>query len=443
MLMKKSMKIIISLALSILFFWIFLDVINGSAYSNIAMLLSSCGLATFINPLFFIILALLISIVIFANLYQIINNNFHVLFFKIEMAVYLVLFMAIVMLKSAGVQKININIMDIFTQIAEDPLLLLINILLFVPIGMIFFIYCKSALMAFVSAFVMIIVIETMQYIFCLGISDIVDVVANMVGFSLGYMSLDIAKEYGVHVVSEDMKYLKIVFPQKEAYTTQPSSCKKLFTMKKGIVTIAIALSFALMFFFGFYLYDYKGYEPWENIIEATTDTTLRSLPESLLTPEEAVEIINEMSLFRICETESSKEWIKVDESGVFHSNGSISQCSVWLRDEVKYYGISLGSIESLEGFTVMHGIPLIVTPHTELHLSGEVVSRDRLDSLLDEFYLYNIEAEYTLQNGWFQAETIFLSQRLPEEIEYYVSFDYYNLSRDTDSTRGFNVSGG
>jgi hypothetical protein len=222
---------------------------------------------------------------------------------RIETAVYFILSFAIIMLKSRGIQGVNLDFSDLYQSVIEYPASVLINLLLFVPMGAVVFRYSASAPRAFGLALVAIAGMETLQYVLHLGIFDVVDIVVNMVGFSLGYLTLGILKEAGFRIIRVDERRVRIGRPRKgdaetgetdgaggdgwsaeagvggvdvagtavaeagEAAETAEAGNAKTGRLKLRIILVSVFFgALILLFIIGFALYDYQEYVPFETL---------------------------------------------------------------------------------------------------------------------------------------------------------------------------------
>lgn len=90
--------------------------------------------------------------------------------------------------KNVGLQGINLNLLIfIKDSIFIDPVVLLINILIFIPLGALF-----SYKYKYIGLFILtIILLEAGQYLFSLGFFDVGDIVTNTVGFVIGNLIHD------------------------------------------------------------------------------------------------------------------------------------------------------------------------------------------------------------------------------------------------------------
>ncbi len=90
---------------------------------------------------------------------------------------------------------INLNILDLF---APDSIMQnILNIMFFMPIGYIF--YCKKYKISSIVSFSIcgVLVIETIQLLLKVGIFDVVDIILNLLGISIGYL---ISKKFKLEV---------------------------------------------------------------------------------------------------------------------------------------------------------------------------------------------------------------------------------------------------
>ena len=63
---------------------------------------------------------------------------------------------------------------------------------------------------AWTSGFLFSLVIEITQYIFALGVSDINDLVANTLGFVIGFWLVDKIKHHGIYIEYLDDKRIRL-----------------------------------------------------------------------------------------------------------------------------------------------------------------------------------------------------------------------------------------
>ncbi|MCL2756905.1 MAG: VanZ family protein [Coriobacteriia bacterium] len=448
---KRIIKALLSLALSIALLFCLTFALNTPIGNNIYLILGAYS-SSLIGQLAIFFLVVLFCVLFFINVYQLMGNRIPRLLIRIDAIAYLLGLFAIVMLKSRWMQGVNLDILDLYAQLYWEPLQVVFNILFFIPLGALIFRYIKSPLKAFPLALGIIVLIEILQFVFHSGFTDIVDVVMNMLGFAIGYMTFDILRDKGFHIVALDKKHVRIAFPQKshrknEALQDdkeQPGSPKKRFkeiasANTKLIAVISTALVLTVLFFVGAAFFNLEDYLPKDPQPIESPNPILSSLPKSSLTVEETREIIEGIGLFRVNGIESSNSWIEVDESGALHSAGDIQGWDTWLRtDGNKYHCLWFCVYETLGGVTVTHVIPLIVTPQTEISWDKEKYEGDLAENFPQNFLSFDNLAVYTLQDGWFQAESLFLSLNDDKVARNDASFNFISLSEDTQRYAGF-----
>lgn len=238
----KPMALAISLALSLLFFLLLRIVVYGSAYGSLAMML---GLSTMENlPL--VESAMLITTgILCVNIYQLLSGKISLKFLKVETTLYFFVLLAVVMFKSLGVQEINLDITDIYSQVIEYPASVVINILLFVPLGAIAFKYSKSTLKASIFALTLIFTLEVLQYLLHLGIADVVDVFVDLFGFLIGYLAVSVIHELGFKIVPKDDCHIKVAYGPVDTPEKKPQLNSKS-KMKIGSTVLFFAITSAV-----------------------------------------------------------------------------------------------------------------------------------------------------------------------------------------------------
>jgi hypothetical protein len=201
-----------ALALALLFLFALHAVVYGRAFSSIGMMV---GWATVGNPLVMEGSMLLLGGVFYANIYQLLVNRVFVRFVRVEAVAYFVVAFAVVMLKSPGIQGFNLDVSDLYREIIGYPVSVLVNLLLFAPVGAVAFRHVRSLPLALALALVLIGTIETVQYVLHLGIFDVVDIILNMIGFTLGYLVLGIMRDAGFRIAHDGTGWATVVRPQK------------------------------------------------------------------------------------------------------------------------------------------------------------------------------------------------------------------------------------
>ena len=116
-------------------------------------------------------------------LYQLITKRFEYIWIKSFYSLYLVLLFYFLLLKSVGIRGLELNLFSFFSDIINgDSFIVFINILMFIPLGILFPLEKKNTII--ILSFILL--IESIQFIFYLGIFDLGDVVANIIGCFIG-----------------------------------------------------------------------------------------------------------------------------------------------------------------------------------------------------------------------------------------------------------------
>lgn len=216
--MLRSIVIVgCSLLVALLSFFAIVWFSTGIGYQYVAMLIGQNGTIVMGNPYIIVPFYIGFAILMFANALQLFSNKISVIFLKAEVLVYFVLAFAVIMLKSRGVQGFNLNFLDIINQYLTSPFGVIVNLIVFIPMGIIFHMKLRSAPKSLLLAFIIILICESLQYVFHLGIFDIVDIVVNVVGFGAGYLVADVLGESGL-MLSRSSRFFYHIKKAKEAH---------------------------------------------------------------------------------------------------------------------------------------------------------------------------------------------------------------------------------
>lgn len=128
------------------------------------------------------------GIFIYIVLSQIIYKNVSKKCIYVMWACYFLSLTFVLFIRLMGNRGINLNPLDFVKNIYEDPIFfitIIMNILAFMPIGYLF--KKKTLKVSVLSAIVICLAIELLQYIFKVGIFDVDDIVFNVIGIILGW----------------------------------------------------------------------------------------------------------------------------------------------------------------------------------------------------------------------------------------------------------------
>ncbi|MFC4653095.1 VanZ family protein [Lactococcus nasutitermitis] len=210
---KKIVKMSLTVVLSVLFFFLFIKffVLFGEqlvGMSRTQFLFNHVGLLF----TFYFAITLLFAV----NLYQVLMLKFYRKFLVSEMLIYFVCTFLAIMFKSIGIRGINLNPLNFFSMYNQGFVVNVLNIIVFIPLGMYFYIKIKSMKKSLLIGLVIILGMEVSQYIFKLGIFDIDDILTNLLGIYFGFIIFESLYLFGVHG-EKTSKFIMITLKRKNA----------------------------------------------------------------------------------------------------------------------------------------------------------------------------------------------------------------------------------
>ncbi|OJG26090.1 hypothetical protein RR47_GL000888 [Enterococcus columbae DSM 7374 = ATCC 51263] len=132
-----------------------------------------------------LIMILILTIILFLCIRTVYTRQ---LSLKLIILLYVIYFLGIffvLFLKSRGVQGLNLNVVTYFKDMASiDFLVPLFNLLMFVPLGLLFKLNYKNILLFIAFIFFC----EVLQYSLKVGVFDIGDLLLNTLGFIFGLL---------------------------------------------------------------------------------------------------------------------------------------------------------------------------------------------------------------------------------------------------------------
>lgn len=196
---KRVVWIVVALAAGAAVCLGVLLLLNTQAYSGMIGLLGP-GVLSSSTPM--MLVALLFAVFATAFTYQALNNRLYLVFMRVAFGVYLAGLLFAILGKSVGIRGINLNLADAIATVQTYPGMLLLNVALFVPLGW----YCCRRFGSIVRAVLAVLAVsfalEVLQYVFALGLTDIVDLCANTLGGVIGCLAWTCMEPF-LHVVSD------------------------------------------------------------------------------------------------------------------------------------------------------------------------------------------------------------------------------------------------
>ncbi|MDD6460975.1 MAG: VanZ family protein [Bifidobacteriaceae bacterium] len=137
---------------------------------------------------------LVISGVIFgAFIFQLLTKRFEVVFAGAMGLLYLATLWYVLFDRTPGTRGINLDITQFGAQFASTPLDMMWNIAIFIPLGMVLQLLIKSMWKTTLVEVVLALIVEGAQYIFSVGIFDVLDILLNVIGIALGALIISSA----------------------------------------------------------------------------------------------------------------------------------------------------------------------------------------------------------------------------------------------------------
>ena len=188
-----SKNIIISCITGIISFWIlrFLIVDITSVWATLTILLGQYDFLLQYPPV--VISFLTFNALLVASFtYQLLSKHISRLYVHILFTYYCLILILTVMFKSPGISGYNFNPLNVWSQISNDCSTVVLNILLFVPLGCFLRFYMTSSAACSLCCLGLIFLCEFLQPLCNLGIFDVVDIICNFIGSITGCLAIEL-----------------------------------------------------------------------------------------------------------------------------------------------------------------------------------------------------------------------------------------------------------
>lgn len=182
--------------------WIFVFQYVLTTFTDLWQGLASAFHAAYdaLGPGLFAGTLLVLSGIIFgAFVFQLLTKRFEVVFAAALGLLYLATLWYVLFDRTPGTRGINLDITQFGAQFAATPLDMMWNIAIFLPLGMVLQLLIKSMWKTSIVAVVLAVIVEGAQYIFSVGIFDILDILLNVCGIALGALIISSAMLDGWH----------------------------------------------------------------------------------------------------------------------------------------------------------------------------------------------------------------------------------------------------
>lgn len=193
--MSKFKNFLLYSILFVIFFFIIRFIYMNVLYQYTMTMFYSIYYKTNPKNDFFFVLSIMLFLTYISTtfVYQIIKGGLKKSFTYFFYFSYFISLIYFLFFKTIGISEYNFNILNIFYDLLYgDALVLLMNIVFFIPLGFIFKLNKKNSIIFITSIFI----VELIQVTFTLGIFDIVDIILNYIGFVIGTVLIIHLKKY-------------------------------------------------------------------------------------------------------------------------------------------------------------------------------------------------------------------------------------------------------
>lgn len=193
--MTKVKAALISILAFIILFQLFRYILVDlpGVWNSVEMLLGPYA-TMFLIPPVIVGVVTFSSLLVAVLLYQVLRGLVSVWLVWSMSVAYGIGLLAVLLLKSRGIQGFNLNPLNIIDQFVNAPMQLVFNLVLFVPVGYILLMAIGRLRIVLVCSLLMIIIIESIQLLCALGMFDIVDIILNLIGVTVGALMADVIK---------------------------------------------------------------------------------------------------------------------------------------------------------------------------------------------------------------------------------------------------------
>lgn len=185
---------------------------TNDGYYLLSELLGVSGHFLLSNMYFMIVVHVFFASICVILIFQIIGNHFYNWFVYTFPVIYFLFAFGLVLLKSRGVQGVNLNLLSVVDEFLLTPKVILFNLIVFVPYGAIIATRHFNVAKTLGIGFISFSICEIVQFIFHLGIFDINDIILNLFGYLFGYFFTIMLYQSGVRFIKKPDKGYKFVY---------------------------------------------------------------------------------------------------------------------------------------------------------------------------------------------------------------------------------------
>lgn len=350
-----------------------------------------------------LVFSVVVAVVTFLLFFQLLCNRFSRVFLLCATVAYLLGIAWVVFFKSIGIRGVNLDPIDFFYQLLESPGALLVNLMLFAPLGAMLRMRCERMVVALLGGVALSSSIEVIQYIFSLGICDVVDVMMNVLGVVIGFLVADVATEYGYHVVAKDDGHFSIEKGAsarwgKHAAKMIPRSAKLLSGMAILCMIVVVTAPVVHGVISSREIEDFE-YQPGKTLGELPLRTRNEPLSNAPVTVVDGLE---------------------VESDGTLNFSGLVNEALDWAEpDGNTVVGVELVATEEISGgLVVSHVIPAVLDLQADIKVGERDVALEEALELLQSSTQWTAQVTCTIEDGWINVEHLWLCEDMTNGVD-------------------------
>lgn len=326
-----------------------------------------------------IVLAVIAAALLGTFVFQFATNRFRMAILRVYEVIYLLAVLWIAFFKSPGISGVNLNPLDIVSQVRQDPAALAANLLLFAPLGFILKAYGLRISHVITMSFLTSLAIEIIQVVFALGIFDVVDLIANTLGAILGgLLCEELSGCFRVTYVNDGV----MAFQRRQ---THGKISRYVCVGAVLLVTTAVALIAAL--------------SPHGATVESVSQ-------EFVPTGSIAILANSDNNAVQAVADQLPSADMTVGEDGCVTIQGRCDMGASWVDSGgSRCIGISVALNEAVYGDGVV--LPVVLRADAEMAVGGERATIDEVANALLGSVARRVTLSGTLEDGWLRADSI------------------------------------
>lgn len=407
--LKRTALIAAVFAASFVVLWILGDRIQAASGPIFGSMIDGDVMLTFFALLAAGYIAFTVAVLIF-------RASVPVVVVYVAIISYFLILGFVVLGKSIGVAGVNLNPFQ--ADLLSSGFAL--NVMMFIPMGFVLRAILRNSRKAVVVGFCSVLLIEFVQFVFSLGIADVIDVVANTLGIGIGVLFCHLLEKHGQTVVAEHGRVYSV-------YADEGRPSPALKRVYLGAMGVFVCLGAVCLLIESAHWEDPDAFDPEVLPITEIESKTLISLTTNDEAHSDPMVSPPGIADFIFGGTSSSDAWMEELGSGFYVSEGSVDQVISWLDARgSQCFGLTLCCRENVGDVTVVHGLPLVITADTAVTIDGRPADFEEFRQRAFDLYACAIKCEYRLEFGWLFAEKVVIDFTVENSVDDIALFDYF-----------------